>query len=63
MGDVSEKSIEKRWQIEANNPRGYSEWRPLWDFGEDKLLAFQSLRDELNVINAPVQLRIVLNSD
>jgi hypothetical protein len=51
-----------RWRMEANDPRVHTEWRPLfWEFGEDQLPVFESLRDELSSINAPVQFRIVCN--
>lgn len=52
-----------RWRFEVNNPLMSTEWRPLWEVAEDQLLASQELRDELNRINAPVQLRIVRSSD
>ena len=51
-----------QWRFEVNNPLKSTEWQPLWDVDEDQLLASQELRDELNIINAPVQLRIVRNS-
>jgi len=49
------------WRFEVNNPLTSDEWRPLWSIDDDALLASQELRDELNRINAPVQLRIVRN--
>ena len=52
----------KPWRLEANNPLTSVDWRPLWDFDEAELVANQELKDELNRINAPVQLRIVRNS-
>ena len=52
----------KPWRLEANNPLTSTDWRALWDFDEDELVANQELKDELNRINAPVQLRIVRNS-
>jgi len=51
------------WRFEVNNPVSSTDWRPLWEIDEDQLTASQELRDELNRINAPVQLRIVRNSD
>jgi hypothetical protein len=51
------------WRLEVNNPLTSTEWGPLWSFDEDQLVAFQELRDELNRINAPVQLRIACNPD
>jgi hypothetical protein len=51
------------WRFEVNNPLTSSDWQPLWGVGEDQLAASQELRDELNRINAPVQLRIVRSSD
>ena len=50
------------WRFEVNNPLTSTEWQPLWDFDEDQLVPSQELRDELNKINAPVQLRIVRSS-
>jgi hypothetical protein len=51
------------WRFEVNNPLRSDEWRPLWEVDEDQLVPSQELRDELNSINAPVQLRIVRSSD
>ena len=50
------------WRFEVNDPLTFTEWRPLWEFDEDQLAMSQELRDELNIINAPVQLRIVRSS-
>lgn len=60
---MEQQTGKKPWRLEANNPRTSTDWRSLWDFDQDKLVANQELRDELNRINAPVQLRIVRNSD
>jgi hypothetical protein len=59
MGQQAGKRV---WRLEANNPLTSTDWRPLWDFDEDELVTNQELKDELNRINAPVQLRIVRNS-
>jgi hypothetical protein len=53
---------EKPWRLEANNPLTSTDWKSLFVFDEDKVGAFERLRDELNIINKPVQLRIVHNS-
>jgi len=50
------------WRFEVNNPLKSTEWQPLWQIDEDQLVASQELKDELNSINAPVQLRIVRDS-
>jgi hypothetical protein len=50
------------WRFEVNNPLTSAEWRPLWEIDGDQLVSSQELRDELNKINAPVQLRIVPSS-
>jgi len=50
-------------RFEVNNPLTSTEWRPLWEVDEDQLEASQQLRDDLNRINAPIQLRIVVHSD
>ena len=47
------------WRFEVNNPLNSTKWLPLWVIDEDQLVRSQELRDELNRINAPVQLRIV----
>ena len=52
-----------QWRFEVNNPLTSTEWRPLWEVDEDQLEASQQLRDDLNRINAPIQLRIVVHSD
>jgi hypothetical protein len=52
-----------RWRFEVNNPLTSRDWLPLWGIDQDQLVASQELRDELNRINAPVQLRIVRSSD
>jgi hypothetical protein len=48
-----------QWRFEVNNPLTSTEWRPLFEVDEDQLSASQELKDELNRINAPIQLRIV----
>jgi len=48
-----------QWRFEVNNPQISAEWRPLFEVDEDQLAASQELKDELNRINAPIQLRIV----
>ena len=40
-------------------PPKFTEWRLMWDFEDDQLVASQELREELNQINAPVLVRIV----
>jgi hypothetical protein len=52
-----------QWRFEVNNPLTSTEWRPLWEVDEDQLQASLELRDELNRMNAPIQLRIVRNSN
>jgi hypothetical protein len=58
---MKKPTSEKVWRLEVNNPQTTTDWRPLWAFDEGQLTALQELRDELNKINAPVQLRIVRN--
>ena len=50
------------WHFEVNNPLMSTEWRSLWEIDDDQLVASKELRDELNKINAPIQLRIVRNA-
>jgi hypothetical protein len=51
----------KALRVEANNPIESTKWTFLWEFDEEERVKNQGLVDELNVINAPVQLRIVPN--
>jgi hypothetical protein len=50
---------ESLWRLEVKSPLAPTIWQRLWGFNEDQLAAFQELRDELNRINDPVELRIV----
>jgi hypothetical protein len=56
---MEKPTLEKPCRLEVNNPLRTTGWQPLWAFDGDQLAAYQELRDELNKINAPVQLRIV----
>jgi hypothetical protein len=56
-----QKAEHKALCVEANNPNESTVWKFLWAFDEDEWVKNQELIDELNVINAPVQLRIVPN--
>ena len=51
-----------QWRFEVNNPQISNEWRPLFEVDEDQLAASHELKDELNRINSPIQLRIVRGS-
>jgi hypothetical protein len=60
---IDEQKIEpKALWVECNNPNISTEWKFLWEFDEEELVNTQELIDELNIINAPVQLRIVSNT-
>jgi hypothetical protein len=48
----------ERWRLEVYDPRGSRGWRPLWEFEEEQREAYGELLNDLNRINAPVQLRI-----
>jgi hypothetical protein len=52
-----------QWRFEVNNPLTSTEWWPLWVVDENELVRSQELKDELNRINAPVQLRTVRSAD
>jgi hypothetical protein len=52
----------KAFCVEANNPNESTQWKFLWEFDEEDRVKTQELLDELNIINAPVQLRIVPNT-
>lgn len=51
------------WRFEVNNPLMSAEWLPLWMIDEEQLVPSQELKDELNRINAPIQLRIVRDAN
>jgi hypothetical protein len=59
---MEKPTSEKRWRLEVNNPKTKTDWQALWGFDEDQHATFQELIEELNRINAPVQLRIIRNS-
>jgi hypothetical protein len=56
------KAGRKALQVEVNNPDQSSQWKFLWELDKDDWVQTQTLIDELNIINAPVQLRIVLTT-
>ena len=56
-------ALQTVWRFEVNNPLMSTEWRPLWLVDEEQLVQSQELRDDLNRINAPIQLRIVRNAN
>jgi hypothetical protein len=60
---MEDQADKKQWRMEVKSPLAPSVWQQLWEFNEDQLTAFRELRDELNRINDPVELRIVGNSD
>jgi hypothetical protein len=60
---MEQQAGKKRWRLEVNNPHARTDWQTLWGFDEDQYAAYLALTEELNRINAPVQLRIVRNSD
>jgi hypothetical protein len=49
----------KLWRLEANNPTTGTDWRFLWAFDRAEEAAYLELIDDLDLINRPVQLRIV----
>jgi hypothetical protein len=57
-----QKTVGKALCVESNNPNESTKWKFLWEFDEEDWVKTQELLDDLNIINAPVQLRIVLNT-
>jgi hypothetical protein len=57
-----QKTVGKALCVEANNPDESTIWKFLWEFDEDDWVKTQDLLDDLNIINSPVQLRIVPNT-
>jgi hypothetical protein len=51
----------KTLRVECNNPNLSTHWNLLWEFDVNDWVITQELLDELNILNAPVQLRIVPN--
>ena len=61
--ETNKQKVEgKALRVEANNPNESTIWKFLWEFNEEDWVKIQELIDELNIINAPVQLRIVANT-
>jgi hypothetical protein len=59
---LKEQKVEwKALRVEVNNPAESHRWKIVWEFDEDERMKIQSLIDDLNEINAPVQLRTVPN--
>lgn len=48
----------KGWRLEVRNPFTTHDWRPLWEFEEEQRAAYIELIEDLNRINAPIQLRL-----
>jgi hypothetical protein len=58
---IPEINKRKALCVEVNNPDESTKWKFLWEVDEADWVKTQELIDELNIINAPVQLRIVPN--
>jgi hypothetical protein len=56
------KAGRKALQVEVNNPDQSTQWKFLWELDKKDWIQTQTLIDELNIINAPIQLRIVLTT-
>jgi hypothetical protein len=56
-----QKAVWKALRVESNNPYETTEWKFLWQIDEDELVKTQQLIDDLNIITAPLLLRIVPN--
>jgi hypothetical protein len=56
-------TVKKRWRLEVNDPRKSNDWSPLWQFDEDQCATYQELADDLNKINAPIQVRLAPVAD
>jgi hypothetical protein len=56
-----QKATRKALRVEVNNPNESTKWKFMWELDEEDLVKTQELLDELNIINVPVQLRIVPN--
>ena len=60
--DMEDRASSHQWRLEVYNPYRRNDWKTLWGFDDDTHAAYHVLILELNLINAPVQLRIVRNS-
>jgi hypothetical protein len=56
-----QRASSKAFRVEANHPEQSSHWKFLWEVAQEDWIKTQVLIDELNVINAPVLLRIIPN--
>jgi hypothetical protein len=57
-----QRAAPKAFHVEANHPEQSSHWKFLWEVAQEDWIKTQGLIDELNVINAPVLLRLVPNA-
>jgi len=60
---MEEKASSGLWRLEVNNPQQSNLWQPLWKFEQEQCATYQELADNLNQINAPIQIRIVPDTD
>ena len=60
---MGEKASNGLWYLEVNNPQQPNIWHPLWKFDTDQYSVYEELADNLNQINAPIQVRIVRHAD
>jgi hypothetical protein len=58
-----QKAERKALRVEAIDPNKSADWKILWEIDEDKWVKTQMLLDDLNIVNAPIQYRIVANAD
>jgi len=69
QGEMERKIEKTGWRLEVMNPHRAplgsfdhaqgTRWKLLWGFDDDQQAAYETLVEDLNRINAPVQLRIV----
>jgi hypothetical protein len=60
---MGEKTLNNSLRLEVNDPRGSTDWRPLWGLDGERCEEDQVLADMLNQIIAPVRVRIVPGAD
>ena len=57
------RTSQKAWRMEVSNPlEPFIKWRPVFEFNDDELTAFQELGKELDQVNNPIKHRIIRNS-
>jgi hypothetical protein len=56
-----QKAEHEALRVETTDPNKSDGWKTLWEVDKDKWVKTQMLVDDLNIVDAPIQYRIVPN--